>query len=115
MQRIETLGKLEPSPANGVGPARYFRLPGARGTIGFISPVTECFCQACNRLRLTADGKLRPCLFSDKEIDLRGPLRQGATIDALKILIREAVLSKPEGHHLIAGVTCERFMAQIGG
>jgi GTP 3',8-cyclase len=115
MERIEALGELEPSLPNGVGPARYYRFPGAKGTIGFISPVTECFCQACNRMRLTADGKLRPCLFSDDEIDLRGPLRQGATVGEIKRLIRHAVASKPERHKLITGVTCERFMSQIGG
>ena len=114
-QRIETLGKLEPSRPSGGGPAKYFRLPGARGTIGFISPVSEHFCQKCNRLRLTADGKLRPCLFSDDEIDLLGPLRQGATVDDLKRLIEEAASCKPEGHKLRAGITCERLMAQIGG
>jgi len=115
MERIEALGKLEPSLPNGAGPAKYYRLSGAKGTIGFISPVTECFCQACNRLRLTADGKLRPCLFSDDEVDLRGPLRQGATVGGIKRLIRQAVASKPEKHKLITGVTCERFMSQIGG
>jgi len=115
MERIEALGKLEPSLPNGVGPARYYRLPGAKGTIGFISPVTECFCQACNRLRLTADGKLRPCLFSDDEVDLRDPLREGATVEDIKHLIRQAVASKPEKHKLVTGVTCERFMSQIGG
>lgn len=115
MERIEALGKLEPSPPNGVGPAKYFHLPGAKGTIGFISPVTECFCEACNRLRLTADGKLRPCLFSDEEVDLRTPLRQGASVDDIKRLIQQAVASKPEKHKLVAGVTCERFMSQIGG
>ena len=114
-QRIETLGKLEPTPDSGGGPAKYFCLPGARGTIGFISPVSEHFCRACNRLRLTADGKLRPCLFSDTEIDLREPLRQGATADDIKRLIQEAAWCKPEGHKLRAGITCERFMAQIGG
>ncbi len=114
-QRIETLGELEPSLSSGGGPARYFRFPGARGTIGFISPVSEHFCRACNRLRLTADGKLRPCLFSDEEIDLREPLRQGATADDIKRLIQEAASRKPEGHKLRAGITCERFMVQIGG
>jgi len=114
-QRIETLGELEPSLPNGGGPAKYFRLPGASGTIGFISPVSEHFCRACNRLRLTADGKLRPCLFSDNEVDLREPLRQGATAGDIKRLIREAVSLKPAGHKLKAGVTCERLMAQIGG
>jgi cyclic pyranopterin phosphate synthase len=112
---IETLGDMEPTMESGGGPAKYFRLPGARGTIGFISPVSEHFCQECNRLRLTADGKLRPCLFSDKEIDLREPLRQGATADDIKRLIQEAASCKPEGHRLKAGITCERFMAQIGG
>jgi cyclic pyranopterin phosphate synthase len=115
MERIEVLGKLEPSLPNGVGPAKYYRFPGAKGTIGFISPVTDCFCQACNRLRLTADGKLRPCLFSDDEIDLRGPLRQGASVEEIKRLIRQAAASKPERHKLMTGVTCERFMSQIGG
>ncbi|TET16391.1 MAG: GTP 3',8-cyclase MoaA [Dehalococcoidia bacterium] len=114
-QRIETLSKLEPSLSSGGGPARYFRLPGARGTIGFISPVSEHFCRSCNRLRLTADGKLRPCLFSDTEIDLREPLRQGAAADDIKRLIQEAASCKPEGHKLRAGITCERFMVQIGG
>jgi GTP 3',8-cyclase len=115
MERIEALGKLEPSLPNGIGPAKYYRFPGAKGTIGFISPVTECFCQDCNRLRLTADGKLRPCLFSDDEIDLQGPLRQGAGVEDIKRLIRQAVISKPEKHKMIQGVTCERFMSQIGG
>ena len=125
-QRIETLGVLEPeirivdneqeaSSFNGGGPAKYFRLPGAKGTIGFISPVSEHFCKVCNRLRLTADGKLRPCLFSDEEIDLREPLRSGATPDDVKLLIRKAASCKPEGHRLKAGLTCDRFMAQIGG
>ena len=97
------------------GPAKYFRLQGSKGTIGFISPVSEHFCRACNRLRLTADGKLRPCLFSDDEIDLRGPLRHGAGTEDIKRLIREAASCKPEGHRLKMGVSCERFMAQIGG
>jgi len=115
MQQIETLGKLEPHIPGGGGPARYYRFHGATGTIGFISPLTDCFCKECNRLRLTADGKLRPCLFSDEEIDLRGPLRQGATAEDIKLLIRQAASCKPERHKLAAGVTCERFMAQIGG
>jgi cyclic pyranopterin phosphate synthase len=114
-QRIEALGELEPSPPNGVGPARYFRLSGARGTIGFISPVSQHFCEECNRLRLTADGKLLPCLFSDEGIDLRKPLREGATADDLKHLIQRAVSRKPKGHRLDAGITCGRLMAQIGG
>ncbi len=114
-RRIETLGELESSLPSGGGPAKYFRLPGASGTIGFISPVSEHFCSVCNRLRLTADGKLRPCLFSDDEIDLLHPLRQGVTVGDIKLLIQKAVSRKPAGHRLKAGVTCERLMAQIGG
>jgi len=114
-RRIETLGELESSLPSGGGPAKYFRLPGASGTIGFISPVSEHFCSVCNRLRLTADGKLRPCLSSDDEIDLLHPLRQGVTVGDIKLLIQKAVSRKPAGHRLKAGVTCERLMAQIGG
>jgi cyclic pyranopterin phosphate synthase len=81
-ERIEAaLGTLEPAKMRaGNGPARYYRLPGADGTLGFITPISEHFCYLCNRLRLTADGQLRPCLLSDYEIDLRTPLRQGADV-----------------------------------
>ena len=61
----------------GWGPARYFMFPGAQGTVGFISPLSRHFCGESNRLRLTADGKLRPCLFSDNEYNLRAALREG--------------------------------------
>ena len=115
-ERIETLGTLEPGKLDGNGPARYYRLLGAKGTIGFISPVSEHFCFQCNRLRLTADGKLRPCLLADDEIDLRNPLRRGASTDDLKILLRQAIDSKPECHNLKLGVTATgRSMCQIGG
>ena len=73
---LTSLGKLEPcSSPMGEGPARYYRFPDAEGTIGFITPVSEHFCFKCNRLRLTADGRLLPCLLSDEEIDLRPALR----------------------------------------
>jgi cyclic pyranopterin phosphate synthase len=114
-QRVESLGKLEPTSGTGGGPAKYFRFPGARGTVGFISPMSEHFCWECNRLRLTADGKLRPCLFSDTEIDLREPLRLGATSHDIKDLFREAVSLKPAGHTQVSGAGCERFMVQVGG
>jgi cyclic pyranopterin phosphate synthase len=116
--RIEaTLGPLEPvgGPA-GNGPARYYRLAGAAGTLGFITPVSEHFCFACNRLRLTADGKLRPCLLSDAEIDLRAPLRSGTSLEALADLLRTGILHKPGGHHLAQGqAPSARVMAEIGG
>jgi len=117
-QRIETaLGPLEPAggPA-GNGPARYFRLAGAVGTLGFISPVSEHFCFSCNRLRLTADGKLRPCLLSDAEIDLRTPLRAGASQAELAELLHAGIMDKPDGHHLTQGqAPLARVMAEIGG
>jgi cyclic pyranopterin phosphate synthase len=116
-KRIETMGKLEPSQVEaGNGPAKYFRLPGAKGTVGFISPVTEHFCIQCNRLRLTADGKLRPCLLNDDEIDLKEPLRSGASLEELKILISKAIASKPKGHRLAEGAGSKgKPFSQVGG
>jgi cyclic pyranopterin phosphate synthase len=115
--RIGSLGKLEPCLVSvGNGPAKYFRLPDATGTIGFITPVTEHFCYHCNRLRLTADGKLRPCLLSEEEIDLREPLRSGASAAELKELIEEATARKPLGHHLAEGNKRQgRPFSQVGG
>jgi cyclic pyranopterin phosphate synthase len=118
MARIEkALGKLESGKlASGAGPARYYRLPGARGTLGFISPMTDCFCSECNRLRLTADGRLRPCLVADDEVDLKGPMRSGASFEELKRLIAKAAASKPERHDLAQKKTNgKRPMRQIGG
>ncbi len=115
--RIEAvLGPLEPVQVTGAGPARTFRLDGATGTIGFISAVSEHFCATCNRLRLTADGKLRFCLLREGELDLRGVLRAGCSDAQLADLIAAAVLAKPKGHQLAEGVAVEdRAMAQIGG
>ena len=116
-EKIETLGKLEPHHvAVGNGPAKYYRLPGAAGTIGFITPVTEHFCYQCNRLRLTADGKLRPCLLSEEEIDVREALRRGATADEIKSLIIKTVACKPAGHNLAEGKSSNgRPFSQVGG
>lgn len=111
------LGTLEPAKLSaGAGPARYYRLPGAKGTIGFITPISEHFCGECNRLRLTADGQLRLCLLSDQEIDLRTPLRQGASVEQISALLLEAIARKPQRHHLDERQDVEkRTMAQIGG
>lgn len=98
-KRIETLGHLEPVRLRKNGPSRYFRLQGAKGVIGFISALSHHFCEDCNRLRLTADGKLRPCLFSETEIDLRSALRNGSSDYEITRLLRLAVEAKPEGHH----------------
>lgn len=116
-QRIELIGALEPCwPKTGNGPAKYFRLPGATGTIGFISPMTQRFCSSCNRIRLTSCGRLCSCLLSYDGIDLKEPLRSNASIQEIKQLIVEAVASKPEHHHLTdAAVLVKRKMYQIGG
>jgi len=116
-KQLELLGELEPClPGIGNGPAKYFRLPHATGTIGFIAPISEHFCIHCNRLRLTADGKLRPCLLSDDEIDLKQPLRSGLSSAGLKQLIEEAVARKPLRHHLAEGyMPKDRPMTQVGG
>ncbi|MFH0769639.1 MAG: GTP 3',8-cyclase MoaA [Chloroflexota bacterium] len=116
-EHIQSLGKLEPyAGKTGNGPARYYRFAGAGGTIGFITPMTEHFCQTCNRLRLTADGKLRPCLLDDDEVGLREPLRNRAKTDELKQLIQQAVTMKREQHQLEEGLApTRRPMRQIGG
>lgn len=117
-QRIEPMGELEPClPHVGNGPAKYFRLPQAKGTIGFISPISDMhFCSQCNKLRLTSNGRLRPCLLADDEIDLKQPLRNGISSAGLKQLIREAIASKPLCHRIAAGDTPRiRPFSQIGG
>ncbi|MDO8717340.1 MAG: GTP 3',8-cyclase MoaA [Dehalococcoidales bacterium] len=116
-ERIQKLGHLEPDTGKGGdGPARYYRFTGAEGTIGFISPMTQHFCHSCNRLRLTADGQLRPCLLDDDEVDLRAALRNGAKTEELTELIRRAVALKQEEHHLDKGIgPAKRSMRGIGG
>ncbi len=116
-KRLESLGPLEPYKMDkGSGPAKYYRLPGAKGTVGFITPVTEHFCYRCNRLRLTADGKLRLCLLREDEIDLREPLRNGASIQELKDIITKATAAKPRGHLLAERNSHKgRPFSQVGG
>jgi cyclic pyranopterin phosphate synthase len=116
-KRLDFLGKMEPFKLEkGNGPAKYYRFPNAKGTIGFITPVTEHFCYQCNRLRLTADGKLRLCLLREDEIDLREPLRNGASVEELKVLIAKATAAKPKGHQLAEGnIHKGRPFSQVGG
>jgi cyclic pyranopterin phosphate synthase len=99
------------------GPADLFRIDGARGVIGFINAISNHFCSSCNRLRLTADGKLRPCLFSDSEFDLRHTMRQGGSDDDLKALLHAALSAKPKKHALFEPSfrKCVRDMVSIGG
>jgi cyclic pyranopterin phosphate synthase len=114
----EALGPLAAAQTStGGGPAKYYRLAGARGLIGFISPLSEDqFCATCNRMRLTADGKIRPCLLTDREVDVKETLRRGGSDDELRQRILEALNSKPDAHHLGDGNRPRRRkMAQIGG
>lgn len=98
------------------GEARLYRLPGAQGTLGFISSVTQPFCAACTRARLTADGKLRLCLLKEKEVDLLTPLRKGASTEELKQIIKAGIWEKPWGHDLSHGkFATNRVMSEIGG
>jgi cyclic pyranopterin phosphate synthase len=101
LARIRRMGNIEPveGPA-GNGPATYFRFPGAAGTVGVITPMSHNYCDRCNRMRLTADGQLRPCLFGSIQTNLRDPLRAGAD---LVPLIEETLHIKPERHYLIQG------------
>jgi GTP 3',8-cyclase len=119
-RRIEgAFGPLTELPSdNPADEAQNFKLSGARGVVGFISPVSEPYCGTCNRMRLTADGKFHLCLLNDDEMDVRKALRSGAADierQVAAILVR-AVQHKPTGHHLLEGrSTRERSMYQIGG
>ena len=107
---------LEPLEAPAGDPARIYKLPGSKGTVGFISPVSEPFCAFCNRIRLTADGKLRLCLLRNDEVDVRDILRGGGDEDDLIEQIRFGVWRKPWGHGLAEGDRdIGRGMSQIGG
>lgn len=108
---------LEPSKAEvtGNGPARLFEIPGAKGTIGFISPMSHTFCDACNRLRLTADGQIKACLMRPEEQDLLGLLRRGGSPEEMQALVRHALGFKPEHHEWGAGLPIHRTMSRIGG
>jgi cyclic pyranopterin phosphate synthase len=111
--RLSTFGLQPVATPTGNGPARTFQIPGALGTVGFISPLGEHFCQNCNRLRLTADGYLRPCLLVDGEVNVREAIRAGRP---LLPFLQQAVDAKPQGHELFLQHYPEsRRMAQIGG
>src|SRR5829696_5419096 len=97
---IRTAHPLEEVPREPHATARVFRFRDGRGEIGFVSPVSEPFCADCNRIRLTADGKLRTCLFSVHETDLRDPMRAGATDADLEAIVRDAVWRKELKHHV---------------
>jgi GTP 3',8-cyclase len=115
VSRIAALGELAPSdgPPRGNGPAVYYRLAGAAGSVGVISPLTHTYCASCNRVRLTADGHLRTCLFGDHMVDLRTPLRAGVP---LAPSFRAALAAKPLEHELLQmRVGGLRALSQVGG
>jgi cyclic pyranopterin phosphate synthase len=115
LERISHLGALAPDggPARGNGPARYYRLEGAAGTVGVITPMTHTYCGTCNRVRLTADGRLRTCLYGDHEVNLRDPLREGRPLEPL---FRQALAEKPKEHALLQmQVGGLRALSQVGG
>jgi cyclic pyranopterin phosphate synthase len=115
LERASALGALQPGggPSRGNGPAAYYHFAGAPGSIGVITPMTHTYCGSCNRVRLTADGRLRTCLFGDHEIDLRTPLRAG---EMLEPYFRRALAEKPKEHALlqlrIGGLSA---LSQVGG
>ena len=117
-RRLAELGPLDAvtSPAT-AGPARTFRVPGFQGELGFISSVSDHHCPTCNRLRLTAAGWLRPCLFASPELDIKGPLRQGAADDTLARIFREAIRLKGcvSPAPTLAAPWLPRSMVSIGG
>jgi cyclic pyranopterin phosphate synthase len=117
-QVIETRYELRPafSPQGG-GPAKAYHIKGGLGSVGFISPMSNHFCSECNRIRMTPDGKLRSCLFSGQEIDLKPALDNGASDEILLALLKKAILQKPYEHHMDEGWGKDntRKMYQIGG
>jgi cyclic pyranopterin phosphate synthase len=115
LKRLNAIAPLAaaPGPAKGNGPAAYYKWADARGSIGVITPMTHTYCASCNRVRLTADGRLRTCLFGDHEVDLRAPLRAGQPLEAF---FRQALADKPKEHALLQmKVGGLRALSQVGG
>jgi len=118
LKKISTIGKLDHLKFRGKGPSRNYRLRGASGVIGIISPISDHFCAHCNRLRLTANGKIRPCLFSKEEIDIKTPMRNDAPDSDIERLFCHAIKVKPQGHSLNgsnAPLSYIDTMSKIGG
>ena len=116
--KLKTFGPLlKIPPSIHDGPAERYRFESAKGEIGFISALSHHFCPSCNRLRLTADGKLRPCLFADDEVDIKSPLRNGYSHEHLKKVFQQAIARKPRRHHaeILEKREGLRPMSTIGG
>ncbi|HEX7939134.1 MAG TPA: GTP 3',8-cyclase MoaA [Gemmatimonadaceae bacterium] len=115
LSRVAELGALTPTdgPVRGNGPATYYKLDGGAGSVGVITPMTHTYCASCNRVRLTANGRLRTCLFGDHEVDLRTPLRAGAPLAPWFV---KALAEKPKEHELLKlKVGGLRALSQVGG
>jgi cyclic pyranopterin phosphate synthase len=115
LARLRAIAPLTPTagPPRGNGPAAYYQWPDAAGSIGVITPMTHTYCASCNRVRLTADGRLRTCLFGDHEVDLRTPLRAG---EPLESHFRRALAEKPKEHELLQmKVGGLKALSQVGG
>lgn len=114
LERAAAIAPLSPvSGPNGNGPAKYFAFDGAPGSVGVITPMTHTYCATCNKVRLTADGRLRTCLFGDHELDLRTPLRNGEPIAGI---VESGLLEKPAEHHLLQmKVGGLRALSEVGG
>jgi len=119
IDRVKGIGNLQlEAKTKSFGPAKLCSFPGAAGKVGFIAPLSRHFCGTCNRLRLTADGKLRTCLFSEKEVDIKGSLRKGASMKDLALIIKQAIREKPKSHPLNESSPLNasgRTMRAIGG
>ena len=115
LERVAALGPLTPGggPPRGNGPAEYYQLAGARGSVGVITPMSHTYCGSCNRVRLTADGQLRTCLFGDHQVNLRDPLRAGERLEPYFV---RALAEKPKEHNLLQmQVGGLRALSQVGG
>jgi len=110
LDRVKELESVETDDLS--SPATYYKLPDGKGRVGLINPISCKFCKYCNRVRITSQGKLKLCLHSDEEIDLKGPLERG---EDLETAIKEAIKHKPEEHHLEEGKHILKSMVQIGG
>ncbi len=115
LARVRAVEALQPDtgPVRGNGPAVYYRFPNAAGTVGVITPMTHTYCERCNRVRLTADGRLRTCLFGDHEVLLRDAIRNGSPLAPLFL---QALAEKPKAHELLQmRVGGLRALSQVGG
>jgi len=115
-EKIEAYYHLkEINEGDNSAPARDYLVEGHKGKIGFIAPLSKKFCEYCNRIRLTADGRLLPCLMGEIEVDVKMPMREGASDDELKHVIQTAIQKKPKEHKLCADEKVKRAMSRVGG